>query len=147
VYLGFAVLAPLFLVAEGRGPRSRRALLVDLAYWLITPLFTGTFARLLTLGVVTVLARAAGHGADGPGFLARVQATMPFSHVPFPLTSPLALLLADFFGYASHRLRHTSALWRMHAVHHAAEELTALTAARLHPLDEALDSLLLGVPV
>jgi sterol desaturase/sphingolipid hydroxylase (fatty acid hydroxylase superfamily) len=147
VYLGFVALAPLFLLAERRGPRSRRALRVDLAYWLVTPLFTGTLSRILTLGVIAVLARAAGDGADGPGFLARIQGRMPFLHLPFVVACPLALVVADFIGYASHRLRHTVALWRLHAVHHAAEELTTLTAARLHPLDEALDALLIGVPI
>jgi sterol desaturase/sphingolipid hydroxylase (fatty acid hydroxylase superfamily) len=149
VYLGLTVLAPLFALLERRVWRARtpRAFRVDLAYWLVTPLFTGTIARVLVLGVVATLARLAGFGANGPAFLARVQDTLPFARLPFPIAFVLALVVADFFGYASHRLRHRPALWRAHAVHHGAEELAALTAARLHPLDETLDALLIGVPV
>jgi sterol desaturase/sphingolipid hydroxylase (fatty acid hydroxylase superfamily) len=150
VYVGLALLGPLFAFAErraGRFARSRSAIRVDLAYWVITPLFTGTLSRMLVLGVVAIVARVAGWGVDGQGFLARVQGAMPFGRLPFALAFPLALVIADFFGYASHRLRHTAPLWRPHAVHHAAEELTAITAARLHPLDEALDTVLIGVPV
>jgi sterol desaturase/sphingolipid hydroxylase (fatty acid hydroxylase superfamily) len=150
VYLGLAILAPVFALLERRSgnpapaPEARR---IDWAYWLITPLFTGTFSRLLVLGVIAVLARASGFGGDAPGFLGRIAAVTPFSRLPFVLAFPIALLVADFLGYWSHRLRHRPSLWRLHAVHHAAEELTAVTAARLHPLDEALDGLVIGVPV
>lgn len=147
VYLGLVVLAPLFALVERREPRTPGALRTDLTYWAVTPLFTGTLSRLVTLGLVAVVARAAGHGADGPGFLGRVQSAMPFARLPFVVAFPLALVLADGIGYASHRLRHTRALWPAHAVHHGVEELTALAAARLHPLDEALDATLIGVPV
>ncbi len=147
VYLGLFLLAPLFEWIERGTPRTRAAVRVDLAYWLVTPLFTGTLSRLLTLGLVAVVARAAGHGADGPGFLARVQGAMPFARLPFFAALAVGLVIADGFGYASHRLRHTKGLWRAHAVHHGAEELTSLAAARLHPLDETLDAMLIGVPI
>lgn len=152
VYVGLAVLGPLFALLERRSPatpiaRTKRARFVDLAYWIITPLFTGTLARLLLLGIVGLVGLAAGFGTDGNAFLGRIGTKLPFASLPFPAAFAVALLVADFFGYASHRLRHTVALWRLHAVHHGAEELTALTAARLHPLDEALDTILIGVPV
>ena len=125
VYVGLAVLGPLFALLERRAPatpitRTRRARFVDLAYWIITPLFTGTLSRLLLLGIVGLVGLAAGFGTDGSGFLARVQTKLPFASLPFPAAFALALLVADFFGYVSHRLRHTVALWRLHAVHHCA---------------------------
>lgn len=152
VYVGLAILGPVFALLERRIPatsvaRTSRGRAIDLAYWLITPLFTGTLARLLLLGIVGFIGYGAGFGTDGNAFLARIQAALPFARLPFPAAFALALLVADFFGYVSHRLRHTVALWRLHAIHHGAEELTALTAARLHPLDEALDTLFIGIPV
>ncbi len=152
VYVGLAILGPLFGWLERRRPatpfaRTARARRIDLVWWLVTPLFTGTLARVLLLGVLALVARAAGFGTDGAGFLGRLQAFFPFARLPWPLAFVAALAIADFFGYLSHRLRHTAPVWRLHAVHHAAEELTALTAARLHPLDEALDTLVIGVPV
>jgi sterol desaturase/sphingolipid hydroxylase (fatty acid hydroxylase superfamily) len=152
VYGGLAVLGTLFALLERRSPavvqtRTARARRIDLAYWVITPLFTGTLARVLLLGVLGVVAWCVGYGMDGHGFLARIQRAMPFARLPFFAALILALAVADFFGYVSHRLRHTFALWRLHAVHHAPEELMALTAARLHPLDETLDTIFIGVPV
>lgn len=150
VYVGLAILGPLFVVLERRvreGPFLTPARKLDLGWWVVTPLFTGTLGRLLLLGVLALVARAAGFGTDGDGFLAHVQAALPFARLPWPLAFVTALVIADFFGYWSHRVRHTVALWRVHAVHHAAEDLSALSAARLHPLDEALDTILIGVPV
>ncbi len=152
VYGGLAVLGTFFALVERRAPavaqtRTARARRIDLAYWIITPLFTGTLARVLLLGVLGIIAWIVGFGTDGHGFLAGVQRAMPFARLPFFAALLLALAIADFCGYVSHRLRHTFALWRLHAVHHAPEELTALTAARLHPIDEALDTIFIGVPV
>jgi sterol desaturase/sphingolipid hydroxylase (fatty acid hydroxylase superfamily) len=147
VYAGLLVIGAVLGLAEKKGPRTPRARNVDLAYWLITPLFTGTLARVLLLGVLGIVGLCAGFGMNGHGFLARIQSAMPFARLPFPVAFVLALVIADFFGYASHRLRHTFVLWRLHAVHHAPEELFALTAAHLHPFDEIIDTIFIGVPV
>lgn len=54
---------------------------------------------------------------------------------------PLALVVAEFFQYWSHRLSHTwEPLWRLHATHHSAPRLYFLNAARFHPLDIAIDT-------
>jgi sterol desaturase/sphingolipid hydroxylase (fatty acid hydroxylase superfamily) len=152
VYVGLALLAPLFAWLERRRPashieRTSRAMRVDLAYWFVTPVLTGSLSRLLTLGVVAAVGFAAGFGTDGPRFLAHVEGSRPFARLPWPLAFAIAILLADLLGYASHRLRHTRLLWRVHAVHHGTEELTALAAARLHPVDETFDGLFIGVPL
>jgi len=152
VYGGLAILAPLLAMMERRTPavhltRTRRGLRLDLAYWLITPIFTGSFARAFTLGVIGTLALVSGFGLHGTSFLARATAHSPFAKLPLLPAFFVALVVADFLGYLSHRLRHERAFWRVHAVHHATEELTAIAAARLHPLDEAVDSVLIGVPV
>ncbi|MFO0550462.1 MAG: sterol desaturase family protein [Polyangiaceae bacterium] len=150
VYGGLALLAPLFAFLEAKRPatalrRSKRAIAIDLAYWIVTPIFSGTLSRLLTLGVVAAVGLAAGFGTDGEALLLHVSRAAPLGSAPAFVAIPLALVLGDAVAYASHRLRHTRALWPMHSVHHATEELTALGAARLHPLDEALDGVLIGV--
>ena len=47
-----------------------------------------------------------------------------------------ALVLADLFAYASHRLFHVvPLLWRFHAIHHSSEHLDWLASSRLHLVD------------
>jgi len=48
-----------------------------------------------------------------------------------------AIVVGDFGTYLMHRLSHTVPwLWRMHAVHHSAEELDWLIGFRFHPADQ-----------
>jgi len=76
-----------------------------------------------------------------------LAASSPASSWPLGAQVPAALLVADIVGYASHRLRHTRALWPFHAVHHSAAALDWLAAARMHPLDDVIDNVLVGVSV
>ncbi len=150
IYLGLALLGPLLTALERRAkatPRSPAELRVDLAYWLLTPLLTGALARLLVFGVLGVLAAACGLLRTPHVLLERLEAAMPFARLPLLVQAPLALLVLELFAYWSHRLRHTRGLWTLHAIHHAPTELRALSAARLHPLDEILDTLLSQLPV
>lgn len=149
VYLGLASLGTLFWALErwrrvsAIAPPQRRA---RVAYWLLTPLFTGTLSRLVLLGAVGLLALAL-QLHDGWALLDRIVATSPLGRLPLWASIPCMLLVADFFGYWSHRVRHGAALWAVHAVHHAPEEMQALDAAQLHPLDELFDTLVIGLPV
>jgi sterol desaturase/sphingolipid hydroxylase (fatty acid hydroxylase superfamily) len=143
VYLGLCCLWPLCAVLEKRSfraPDNERRL--DLAFWLISPVFTGALTRGATFGSYAVLGWLAGRSLE-PGFAlfdaaARLRALPPAVELGF------ALLLADAIGYWSHRLRHL-VWWRFHRIHHAPLHLTAASAARLHPFDEGADGLLIGL--
>jgi sterol desaturase/sphingolipid hydroxylase (fatty acid hydroxylase superfamily) len=51
----------------------------------------------------------------------------------------LMLFVADFLRYWLHRAAHRyPPLWRLHAVHHAPEQLYWLNVGRFHPLEKAL---------
>ncbi len=52
-----------------------------------------------------------------------------------------SLLIGDFKHYWVHRLFHTSFLWEFHKVHHAAEVLIPLTAARVHVFEKFIEKL------
>lgn len=150
IYGGLAVLGPLFGWLERRAhatPRPAREVRLDLAYWVLTPLFTGVLARLLVFGVLGVLVLACGLQREPYALFDRIQAAMPFAHLPLLVQAPLALFVLELLAYGSHRLRHTRGLWTLHAIHHAPTELRALSAARLHPLDEILDTLLCQLPI
>lgn len=59
----------------------------------------------------------------------------------------LALVLGDLLTYWFHRACHRFApLWRLHAVHHSAEELDWVAAHREHPLDGILTQLCVNLP-
>lgn len=150
VYVGFCVLALVFRAIQARWGtlvpaiswRERR---VDWLYWLVSPVVTGTFTRLVTLGVVALGARAAGLPLE------RVRGVLAHGHGPlgaWPVFAQClaAVLLGDFVGYWSHRARHALRfLWRAHAVHHSARALDWLAAARMHPFDDALDNALISL--
>lgn len=76
------------------------------------------------------------------------------AHAPFALQVALAIVIAEFCYYWTHRLGHTtSILWRFHAVHHGSERVYSLNAGRFHLVDAWLGTLaylapmlLLGVP-
>lgn len=66
----------------------------------------------------------------------------------------LFFVLDALLTYWMHRLMHTPRFWPFHATHHAADEMTAVTTLRHHPLDnllveflEALAASVLGFPV
>ncbi len=127
VYAGLLVVAPLVWLIEPR-PRLRW---LDVLYWvLFTPLVTGVLTRLTAVGAIGLVSLAVSHHELGLG-------------LGFEL--PLALVLADFAGYWSHRLRHRFVLWHFHAIHHSPTELDALAAARMHPIDDVIDNTLVGL--
>lgn len=76
-------------------------------------------------------------------------------HDSHPLISYLLfIVILDFLNYWAHRLMHRSKrLWHVHKFHHAATDMTMLTALRDHPLERAMvhgfnavPTAMLGVP-
>jgi sterol desaturase/sphingolipid hydroxylase (fatty acid hydroxylase superfamily) len=58
----------------------------------------------------------------------------------------LLVVAADLGFFISHYLQHkVPALWAFHAVHHSAEVLHPITGYRAHPVDQALDALLIAI--
>jgi sterol desaturase/sphingolipid hydroxylase (fatty acid hydroxylase superfamily) len=82
-------------------------------------------ALLMILGGINAIAAAA---------LPRVRAWIEIQ--PLLAQTILAVILGDLGIYGFHRLAHVMPwLWRFHAVHHSAEEMDWLVAARFHPYD------------
>jgi len=103
---------------------------LDLTYWLFfTPLVTGGLTRCTTLGAIGLLTTLVPRPTLELGILTELM---------------IALVVADFVGYWSHRLRHSVVLWRFHAIHHSPTKLDALAAARMHPVDDVIDNTLVG---
>lgn len=53
-------------------------------------------------------------------------------------------LTFTFFDYWNHRLFHVTALWHLHKTHHSATEMTAINAARNHPVAMAVEPFFRG---
>jgi sterol desaturase/sphingolipid hydroxylase (fatty acid hydroxylase superfamily) len=58
------------------------------------------------------------------------------------------LLLSDLISYWIHRLLHVyRPMWRVHAIHHSAEQIDWLVASRNHPLEPVLFKVLMNYPL
>jgi sterol desaturase/sphingolipid hydroxylase (fatty acid hydroxylase superfamily) len=58
-----------------------------------------------------------------------------WAFAPAIVPALVAVLVADFVDYWSHRIRHTSFLWPMHAVHHSDTQMDYLSWYRAHILE------------
>ncbi len=58
-----------------------------------------------------------------------------WAFAPAIIPALVALIVADFVDYWSHRLRHVSVLWPMHAVHHSDTQMHYLTWYRAHIIE------------
>lgn len=64
------------------------------------------------------------------------------SDAPILVQVAIMLVVAEFFRYWMHRTFHKNRiLWKLHAVHHAADKLYTINVGRFHPLDKSLQFL------
>lgn len=156
VYLGLAAIAPLCALAQrlapaGRPPRAlARGRALDWIYWVVTPIGTGILTRAATLAIAAAIALALGVPRAELGELLEVfhaRSALPFGALPLAAQLAIAIVIADFVSYWSHRLRHHAAFFPLHAVHHSARELDWLAAARMHPLDDLFDNVVVTLPI
>lgn len=152
IYVGLALVGSLMALAQRRWPAGEvppidRSRTNDLAWWVFSPFVTGTLTRIATLGIVFSVARLAGYGALAGDFIDHVRASIPWRVWEHPLAIQWleCLAVADLIGYWSHRVRHTKWLWPFHAVHHSPTRLDGLAAARMHPVDDLLDNVFVGL--
>jgi sterol desaturase/sphingolipid hydroxylase (fatty acid hydroxylase superfamily) len=81
------------------------------------------------------------------------EALLPAGFLRLVAEQPLVLqvleasLVGDFGIYAAHRLLHSRLLWRVHAIHHSAEDIDWLVALRIHPAEMLLMESLSLLPV
>lgn len=115
-----------------------KSTVTDIVYFVLqaTGLIT-LFAALASFGLSYAVTKA----AENANHLGLGQKVPGWVHVL------LYLVLADFLSYWQHRLMHRlPVLWRLHEFHHAAEEFNALTSAREHPLEKAINMIVMVVP-
>lgn len=103
----------------------RRGIVTDLGYYFLNSLLPAALlAPVLAALATTVLA------ALPPGYKSWMAAQ------PFALRAVLAFVAGEVGYYWGHRISHAVPwLWRLHAVHHSAEEMDFLVSTRAHPAD------------
>ncbi|MFQ5567434.1 MAG: sterol desaturase family protein, partial [Paracoccaceae bacterium] len=113
----------------------RRVVTQDALYLLVVQV---ALPAALTLAIVGVAAGA---------FAGSVAAGLWPHDWPVAAQAALMIAVADFMRYWLHRLAHRwDALWRLHAVHHAPEELYFLNVGRFHPLEKSIQFLFDAAP-
>lgn len=108
----------------------------DLAWFLLTPL--------LAIPLVKLTGRAMGHLEDALFGSASLDLRSASAKV---VAIGLGFLLADFFMWCSHYLRHRSAtLWRFHQVHHSQTQMSPLTDRRFHFVEPLVFVVIATIP-
>jgi sterol desaturase/sphingolipid hydroxylase (fatty acid hydroxylase superfamily) len=140
--LAFSVLSRRYACNRAPAWWRSRELATDLCYWFVVPLFT-RFVRigLLIAGAallfgITEQEELSAFFDHGHGF---------WTQLPFWAQVVLFVLVADFLLYWSHRLFHGATMWKYHAIHHSAEEVNWTSAARFHPVNLTLGTVLVDV--
>ena len=138
----FSVLTHWSACNPGRPWWRKREIATDVCYWFLIPLA----ARLVRIGLMVMGAAYLYdiHGADAlikfydNGF-------GPLATMPLWAQALFFLMASDFLLYWFHRLYHGANLWKYHAVHHSSEELDWISAARFHPVNILLGTVLVDV--
>ena len=108
-------------------PRWRRDSMTDVIYFSLRILLSA-----IVIGALAIT------GFNLPG----KSETPTLGSQPLWLQAIVVLFLSDLIFYWVHRIMHFSPpLWRIHAIHHSAEKVDWLVAARDHPLELVLQKL------
>lgn len=114
----------------------------DMFYWLLTPQVR-IVSRMVALGLLVPLALLLGISMEA----ATLDGFGPVARQPKVLIIAELVLLMDLATYWVHRLFHAVPyLWRFHAIHHSATEVTWSTTGRVHPINEIGNYLATVVP-
>lgn len=140
--LVFTVLNHFWACNPGKPWWRKKELVTDIVYWFVIPLM----ARSLRIGLL-VLGASLIFGISGESELAAFYADGhgPLATLPLWVQAILFLVVSDFMLYWVHRAFHGGALWKYHAIHHSSEELDWISAARFHPVNIILGSVLVDV--
>ena len=140
--LVFTVISHFWACNPGKTWWRKRKLITDICYWFCVPVFGRIFRiGLLVLGAAVVFNI---HEVDeliafydnGHG---------PLSELPLSVQAILFLVASDFMLYWLHRMFHGGGFWKYHAIHHSSEDLEWISAARFHPVNLFIGTILVDV--
>lgn len=120
----------------------KREIVTDVLYWFLIPLA----ARFVRIGLM-VMGAAYIYGIHGSDALIQFydDGFGPLAMLPLWAQALTFLVVSDFLLYWFHRLYHGAAMWKYHAVHHSSQEVDWISAARFHPVNILLGTVLVDV--
>ena len=142
VALVFSVLTHFWACNPGVPWWRKRELVTDICYWFFVPMF----ARVLRIGFLVLGAAVVFNIYDADELIAFYEnGHGPLAELPLWFQGVLFLVLSDFMLYWLHRLFHGGGFWKYHAIHHSSEELDWISAARFHPVNLFLGTIMVDV--
>lgn len=141
-----AVMIPLEYFLSGKENRklSLKNNYLNIVYWFFNPLFIRPMTNVVLIIFLFLLSSLLPHHADAHSFF---DGFGPVVKQPVWLQILEILLLADLIEYWVHRVFHQSRFWKIHAVHHSAEEMNWLASARMHPINDLCTKVCQVVPL
>jgi sterol desaturase/sphingolipid hydroxylase (fatty acid hydroxylase superfamily) len=138
----FTVLTWFWACNPGKPWWQKEDLITDLCYWVFIPVMT----RYLRIGMLIVGAALLFGITTADGLIAFYDnGHGPLASLPLAVQMIIFLVGEDLIMYWSHRIFHGHTMWKYHAVHHSTEELEWISAARFHPVNLFLGSVLADV--
>jgi sterol desaturase/sphingolipid hydroxylase (fatty acid hydroxylase superfamily) len=138
----FTILTWFWACNPGHAWWQKRDLVTDLCYWFFIPVIT----RFLRIGMLIVGAALLFHITTADGLVAFYDnGHGPLAAMPLVAQMVVFLIGEDIILYWTHRLFHGQRMWKYHAVHHSSEELEWISAARFHPINLFLGTVLADV--
>jgi sterol desaturase/sphingolipid hydroxylase (fatty acid hydroxylase superfamily) len=140
--LVFAVLSQWSACNPGHVWWRKREIVTDVCYWFLIPLI----ARFVRIGLM-VMGAAYLYGIHGTEALVKFydNGFGPLAELPLWAQAVTFLVVSDFLLYWVHRWYHSAQMWKYHAVHHSSEEVDWISAARFHPVNILLGTVLVDV--
>ncbi len=138
----FAVLTHWSACNPGRPWWRKRELLTDIVYWFLIPMA----ARFVRIGLM-VMGAAYLYGVHGSDALMAFydDGFGPLAAMPLWAQAITFLVVSDFLTYWIHRGFHRAKMWKYHAIHHSSQDLDWISAARFHPVNILLGTVLVDV--
>jgi sterol desaturase/sphingolipid hydroxylase (fatty acid hydroxylase superfamily) len=140
--LVFAILTHWSACNPGRPWWRKREIVTDILYWFLIPLST----RFVRIGLM-IMGAAYIYGIHGSDALIKFydNGFGPLAELPLWTQAIVFVVASDFMSYWIHRGYHGAALWKYHAVHHSSKDLDWISAARFHPVNLLLGTMLVDV--
>jgi sterol desaturase/sphingolipid hydroxylase (fatty acid hydroxylase superfamily) len=138
----FTVLTLFWSCNPGKQWWRKSDLATDLCYWLLVPVI----ARFLRIGLLIAAAALILGITTADGLIAFYEKGHgPLAALPLVAQGLIFLVGQDIIMYWTHRGFHGRRFWKYHAVHHSSEQLEWISAARFHPVNLFLGSVLADV--